>query len=507
MTVLAVLSTSFSTDKRPRPERQSIVILFETDVHCAIDGYAKIAGLRDAIADTAWTTLVSCGDFMQGDTPGAISHGQYIIDIMRTMNYDILCLGNHEFDYKVPRQLELLSQLKAQVVCCNFTDMKGKLLHAPYVIQKYGKRKVAFVGVLTPETELSCEWYAFHDENGKNIYSLHEKEFHAMVQKAVDAARKEGVDYVVLLSHVGEDDGENTFTSNDLIAATHGIDVVLDGHTHHIIDTVINNSLGKPVRLANTGSHVATVGKLYIGADGRMDVSLIPANEITQLNSKVSAAVEKVNARVKEQTGQVVAHSDVRLIVTEGQNNRIIRKMETNTGDLVADAMRWYADADISFANAGSIRVDLPEGDLTYGDIISLLPFDNMVWKISATGAQVYETLHQNIAWLPGEDGDFPQVSGLRYTATVSDHSISNVEVLQPDGSYAPLDMEATYTVGTTSYVITDGGFRQVLKDCPVLKITNDLYRDVLVQYITTALGGTIGKEYASPQGRITIKN
>ena len=506
LALAALLATSCQKDPvEPQQERQSIVILFENDVHCAIDGYARIAGLRDAIADTAWAALVSSGDYLQGAVTGAISQGLYIVDIMRTMRYDAVELGNHEFDYGVPRLQELFAGFNAPVLCCNLFDMQGHRLYDAYTIRTYGDRRVAFVGVLTPQTELSNERYSFYDSLDVQLYTLRQNEYTMLVQQAVDAARADGADYVVLLSHLGEDAYGNPFNSNDLIAATHGIDAVLDAHTHSIIDTVITNSQGQPVLLANTGTAFAKVGKLYIGPDGRMDITLIPTEQITQVSSTVNAAVERVKQAVNEQVGQIVGHSEVPILITDGNGIRLVRKAETNAGDLTADAMRWLTGAQIGLSNGGGIRVDLPAGDITYGDIMSLLPFDNLVWKIEATGAQILEMLRVGTANLPGESGDFPQVSGLRYTATVADHSISNVEVLQADGSYLPLDPSATYTIGTYDYTVTGGGFGGTLASSTVLSQSSTLYRDALVQYITTTLGGTIGQQYAAPQGRITI--
>lgn len=506
LALAALMATGCQKDPvEPQQERQSIVILFENDVHCAINGYARIAGLRDAIADTAWAALVSSGDYLQGAVTGAISHGQYIVDIMRTMRYDAVELGNHEFDYGVPRLQELFAGFNAPVLCCNLFDMQGHRLYDAYTIRTYGDRRVAFVGVLTPQTELSNERYSFYDSLDVQHYTLRQNEYTMLVQQAVDAARAEGADYVVLLSHLGEDAYGNPFNSNDLIAATHGINAVLDAHTHSIIDTVITNSEGDPVLLANTGAAFAKVGKLYIGPDGQMDITLIPTEQISQVSSTVNAAVEQVKQAVNEQVGQIVGQSEVPILITDGNGTRLVRKAETNAGDLTADAIRWLTDAQIGLSNGGGIRVDLPAGDITYGDIMSLLPFDNLVWKIEATGAQILEMLRVGTANLPGESGDFPQVSGLRYTATVADHSISNVEVLQADGSYLPLDPSATYTIGTYEYTVTGGGFGGSLSSCTVLSQSSTLYRDALVQYIATALGGTIGQQYAAPQGRITI--
>lgn len=496
-------------DNNPDETRQGIVILFDTDVHCYIDGYAKMAGLRDAIADTAWVALVSSGDFLQGATPGAISHGEFITDIMSTMHYDAVTLGNHEFDYGVPRLWELMDEFNAPVVCCNYTDMDGNLVYAPYTICNYGDRKVAYVGVLTPYTELRAEWFAFHDSEGQSVFTLHYDSYTNMVQKAVDEARSEGADHVVLLSHMGEDTATNQddyLTSNYIISSTHGIDVVLDGHSHDVVDTLIKNNQGLPVPLVNTGGYFANIGKLWIGADGQMDITLIPVEQVTQVSKAVDDEIENVKGLIMEETERVVMHSDYPLVVTDGKGTSLTRRQETNASDLATDALRWFMKADIGMLLGGSIRQDLNQGDITYGDIINMLPFDNCAIKIEATGAQILEVLRRNTALLPAADGDFPQVSGLRYTINVADHSISDVEFQQADGTYVPLSSTATYSIGSTDYATINGGFRGLFGGCAVLQYTFTLYRDALVQYVTDALGGHIGQPYAEPQGRITIK-
>lgn len=502
---LLLVSCHKATSTIPR-SRKGIVVLFENDVHCAIEGYPKMAGLRDAIADTAWTALVTSGDFLQGRVEGAISHGQYIVDIMRTMHYDAVGLGNHEADYGVARLQELFADFNATVLCCNLFDMGGARLYSDYTISTYGDRRVAFVGVLTPETELSSERYSFYDDKGLQLFTLCQNEYKALVQQSVDAARAEGADYVVLLSHLGEIEEEYPFTSVDLIASTYGIDAVLDAHTHNVVDTVVQNSHGMPVLLANTGTQFALIGKLYFAPDGSKDIALIPTEQVHQLNSSVYVAVENVNRQVSEQAGYVVAHSEVPILITDGNGHRMVRNAETNAGDLVADAMRWFMSADIGLINGGGIRVDLPAGDLSYGNFMSLLPFENVMIKIEATGEQILSMLHSAIGNLPNESGDFPHVSGLRFTVSAGDHSVSNVEVQQADGNYLPLDPAATYTIGTTNYAVTGGGFGGTLAGCPMLTQTSTIYCDALVQFVTNALSGTIGQQYARSQGRITVQ-
>ncbi len=241
---------------------KSIVVLYDNDVHCGVDGYAKIAGLRNAISDTAYVAVVSCGDYLQGGTVGAISEGKYVADIMRHVGYDAVTLGNHEFDYKTPRMFSLLSYINAPVTSVNLRNMStGEFCFAPYVIKKMGKRKVAFVGATTPTT-VSTEAYAFFDENEKQLFDLCANDIYRLVQNAADKARKEGADYVVVLSHLGEDKNYLNVDSHGLIHNVAGVDAVLDGHTHSVIPSdTVHNKKGQPVPISQTGTKFANIGK------------------------------------------------------------------------------------------------------------------------------------------------------------------------------------------------------------------------------------------------------
>ena len=287
--------------------QKSIVILYENDVHCGIDGYQKMAGLRDAInrSDTAYAGAVCVGDFLQGNTTGAISKGQYIADIMHLMDYDALTLGNHEFDYGVPRMRQLLEQIGAPVTCVNFFDAGApEPYYAPYVIHQYGDKKVAFVGACTPETMI-LEGYSFYDTNGILLYDLKPKTFYQLIQQAVDKARSEGADYVVLLSHVGETTQSLGFNSHLLVNNTRGIDVVLDGHSHEIFEGVpVKNLDGRDIIVTQTGTQFANIGKLLITPDGRMTTHLLKTKEIPYENARVSAVTDSIRQLVKAVTSK-----------------------------------------------------------------------------------------------------------------------------------------------------------------------------------------------------------
>ena len=488
--------------------QKSIVILYENDVHCGIDGYTKMAGLRDAInlSDTAYAAAVCCGDFLQGNTTGAISKGQYIADILQLMDYHALTLGNHEFDYGVPRMRQLLQQIGTPVTCANFFEAgEPEPVYAPYVIHQYGDKKVAFVGACTPETMI-LEGYSFYDTNGVLLYDLKPKTFYDLIQQAVDNARKEGADYVVLLSHVGETVQSLGFSSHRLVKNTRGIDVVLDAHSHEIFEGVkVKNLDGKEITVTQTGTQFVNVGKLVITPDGRFITKLIKPQDIPYENAAVTAAIDSVHQMVKAVTSEVVAHSDYRLVVTDENAQMIVRGQETNAGDIVADAYRHALKADIGFENGGGIRNDIHAGDITYGDIIGMLPYDNTLRRISVTATQLQQMLTRCTALVPVLDGNFPQCSGLRFTIHSKSHTVSDIEIQQEDGSYAPIDMQRTYSVALTNYNHDAGGFFDCFKTCPVLEESTIRYYEALSDYLRKVLGGTTGETYSQPQGRIRI--
>ena len=491
------------------PSPKSIVILYENDVHCGIDGYTKLAGLRNAIAgsDTAYVATVCCGDFLQGGTSGAISRGQYIIDIMRNVGYQAITIGNHEFDYGVPRMKRLLETVNAPVVCANFYESGAPSPYfPPYVIHQIGDKRIAFVGALTPET-MNLESYSFYNDKGEKLYDLRPDDFYSLVQQAVDEARQAGADYVVLLSHVGEQTQSMGFDSHRLIANTKGIDMVLDGHTHSVIEhDEVANLDNQMIGITQTGTQFAHVGKLLI-KDGRFTTSLIPTKNIPYEDARVTAVTDSIKTLMNEFVNKVVCISDYTLEVTDDTDDFLVRYQETNAGDLVTDAYRTFMDAEIGLENGGGLRNDVEAGEITYGDITALSPYDDHVYKIEATGEQIIEVLHQNTLLVPELDGDFPQCSGLKYTIHCVSHTISDVMVQdRTTGEYVPIDPAQTYTVALTDYY-KGGGFRNVLKNCTVLAISTILTRDVIATFMQENLGGRLDSTYATSQGRITILN
>lgn len=503
-TLISVLASSCNPNQ---PDR-SIVILFENDVHCAIDGYPQMAAYRDQLSDMACVQMVSCGDFIQGGVVGSLSKGQAIIDIMKTMQYDVITIGNHEFDYKCPHLFSLMDDLSVPVTCCNFIDYQTRQsVYPSYVLNEVGGRKIAYVGVTTPTT-LSTMPSAFVNEEGQKIYDLAKDEVFDCVQTAVDQARKAGAEYVFVLSHLGEEENDMGITSQAMVAATNGIDVVLDAHAHNVIpQAMVANKDGKEVPVSQTGTKFSHVGKLVILPNGEISISLVETETLTARNEIVQAAVDKVKAETEAITARHICHSDVALPLEDEDGFEFGRICESAAGDLATDAFRTIVGSDICVLDAGSIRNGLKSGDLTYGDILAFLPYDSQLCEAEVTGEELVEMLKANTILIPNPDGQFPMVSGLRYTVDAITHVVSDVKVLdKASNTFLPIVKDKTYSIASTEYTLYGGGLRSALVNARPVRKGVAQYCDAFVDYVTNHLDSLISEQNCHLDGRINVK-
>ena len=525
--------------------QDDIVILYTNDVHCAVDadiGYAGLAAYKNWIEQkTDYVTLVDCGDALQGDAIGTVSKGEYLVDIMNYIGYDFAVLGNHEFDYGMQQLSELMAKSSAQYLGCNinYTGSGESAVSAlkAYEIVEYGKVKVAFIGVLTPESIVKSTPSYFMDESGQIVYDFYGnsgEQLYTQVQKTVDECRDQGADFVVALAHLGNDEQSEPFSSVDLIKSTSGIDVVLDGHSHSVIpcDVVIDKD-GNKVLLSSTGTGLTNIGQLVITPSGNISTGLI--GDYPDSESKTETFIKEIQSQYESDLNRVVAQTEVKLTTTSDSAVRLIRNRETNLGDFCADAYRYIAEADIGFANGGGIRADIDAGDITYGDIISVHPYGNTLCVAEVTGQEILDALEMASRSVlletsdrenaVGENGGFLQVSGLKYTVDTSIEStvqvdesgmflscgenrrVKDVMVLGDDGEYVPLDPQKTYTLASHNYLIKQGGDGiNMFMDNKLILNEGMLDYQVLITYITENLDGIVGEEYSTAQGRIIIE-
>ncbi len=519
-----------------------VYILFTSDVHCGIDkgfGYTGLAQVRNTLEAQGYTTiLVDNGDSIQGESIGTLSNGSEIIKLMNELKYDVAIPGNHEFDYGMEEFLKRAEEADFPYISCNF-NKDGELLFDRYIIKEVAGMKIAFVGVTTPWTVITSTPAFFQNEQGSYIYGFMQDEsgelLYKAVQDAVNDARADGADYVYVLGHLGLDEVNNPWSYADVIENTNGIDVFLDGHSHDTEQVQMKNKDGDIVVRSACGTKLNCIGYSHISPEnGIVETGIwtwnnsLAADTLLGFKNDMTEKIDTANKTLDETLGKVVASTTVDLTIndpvetdTNGAPIRMIRRAETNLGDLCPDALRVRFGTDISILNGGGIRANINKGDITFKDIISVFPFGNMVSVVECTGEQILNALEWGASKVPLENGGFLQVSGMSYEIDLNanghclademgmfsgyegEHRVRNIMV----GS-EPLDLEKTYTVAGTSYVLLEKGDGMTAFDgCKVLQESVAIDNQVLIDYIVETLGGVIGSEYADPygQGRITI--
>ena len=406
----------------------------------------------------------------------------------------------------------------------------------PCQIVSYGDTDVAFIGVCTPENITSSTPAFFSDESGAFVYDFYGQgdgeAFYKQIQATVDECRNKGADYVVALAHLGTDESSAPFRSTDLIARTEGVDVVLDGHSHSVIPCqIMENKKGEEVLLSSTGTGLNHIGQLVITPDGMMTTGLLT---YAKEDADMAAYVKEIKDLFAADMQKVVGRSEVPLSISSEKGIRMVRNRETAIGDFCADAFRAVSGADVAIVNGGGIRGDLPAGEITYEDVLAVHPYGNTLCVVEASGQDILDVLEMANRTVMsetddgenpvGENGGFLQVSGLRFvvdtsvasTVVVDDNDmfvscgenrrVKEVEILQEDGSYAPLDPKGMYTLASQNYLLKNGGDGlNLFTEHVFLSDEGVADYQVLIDYIDS-LGGVIGKEYGSPQGRIAIE-
>ena len=519
-------------------EPKDAVVLFTNDVHCGIDGYAALAALRAQIAEEGLDVIVvDDGDFVQGEMIGGYYKGEPIIELMNAVPYTLATFGNHEFDYGMDQLKKLIGEMKFEMISCNFEEIaSGKTLAAQYKIVMLGNRKVAFVGASTPESLTKSNPKFFAGADGKIAYTFAENNLYEKIQNAVDAARKEGAQTVVLVSHLGVNGVTSDWSAPTVISKTRDIDVVLDGHSHEVFaGEGYKNADGKEILYSQTGTKLMYIGKLTITKDGAVRTELIrPADVDVNKSENVKKAYDEVQKLIKADNDKLaflnekLGDAEVSLTDTDPRTgSRRVRSGETNLGDFCADAYRVVTGAQTSIINGGGLRTSVEAGDVTRLALMNVNPWNNPMCTVEMTGQAILDLLEFNCRYLPDQEcGGFCQVSGMSYEV---DASIPSPVKIDDKGIFAgveegkqrrvrnvrvdgiPLDTAKTYTVASTKYCILEGGDGnggvQGIKALKTEGISADA--ECLIKYFTENLKGKITmEEYGNPlgAGRIIIR-
>ena len=508
-------------------DSETIVILYENDVHCAVEGYSKLAAMKNELkSEYEYVGVVSSGDFVQGGTLGAVSKGEYIVELMNLVGYDAIALGNHEFDYTISRLTELYELSETKYISCNFAKIgEEKTYFEPYTIVSYGDVDIAYIGIITPETITSARPSQFRNENGEIIYTFNESRLYELVQESIDEATEDGADYVIALSHIGYDESGELNDVTDVIENTDGLDVVLDAHSHSVIEEkIVKDKSGDDVLLSSTGTGFENIGKLTI-ANGEFDAELVKTETYTKTDADVDAYIAEINESYAELGNRKIGESKVELITHNEEGTRLVRTAETNLGNLCSDALFFVTNADVSYVNGGGLRAPIKSGDMTFNDIYSVFPFNNRIVTAEITGQVLLNMLEMSMISYPQEDGAFPHMSGITFSVNKSipssikvdengfftkvdgDYRVYDVKVLDKEsGNYKALELDKKYILAAADYYILNfGSGMSMFKDAKVVESEGMLDVEVLERYITDNLNGVIGEEYKDVVNRITF--
>ena len=520
VTTLAAEDTAVGTTAVEQTYAGKTVILHSNDVHGAITGYACIAALKtDYESRGAEVILVDAGDYSQGTTNVSTTKGADAVAMMNAAGYDVVTIGNHEFDYGYEQLMDNMSKAEFKVVCADVFDADGTtIFDANYTYTTKSGVKVGFFGLLTPEAQTKA--------NPALIKGLTFAidDLWAVSQKQIDALAD--ADVVICLSHLGVDNETKPYTSYDLWNNTKGIDMIIDGHSHTVMTKGDKN---EPIQ--STGTAFANIGVIVIDDASKKIESneLVAVTDTMAKDGAVAAAAEKIIDRVKAEYDVKFAVSKVELNGAKAPNGN--RDVETNNGDLITDAMVWQVlqnkdgltvneDHVVAITNGGGIRAAIKPGDVTKNDINTVLPFGNTVAVVYVTGAELLEALEASTYCTPGAIGGFPQVSGINFTLHTGKAYDANAETYPNSTYYGPKSINRVvinsingkefkeneiYAVVTNNFCAAGGDTYYAFASASAQFDTGIPVDEAVMAYITRELKGVIGEQYAAPQGRILM--
>ena len=522
------------------PEEVAAVILHTNDVHVGLQdniGYDGLALYKKEIeAQYDNVLLIDAGDAIQGAAIGAISKGAEIIKIMNRLGYDLAIPGNHEFDFGFDVLDDCSEELTCGYTCANFCTIDGEPVFKPWRILEAGDLQIGFVGAVTPDTFTRSAIKDIVNEVGEPMYDFLADEtgdrLAQALQKSIDEARDNGADYVILVAHLGsgESDTEH-YSSSAIVGRLNGLDAVIDGHSHEVYETSIPDRDGKMVPIAQTGTKLTNIGRMTIYKDGRIEGTLVetvpqgsgfPVEAVTRKDAEryvdpdmkafIDEIVDSYDGIMSRKIGDLSAD----LMKTDVSGKDMSRIGENGLCELVADAFRGVCKTQTALIGAGSVRTNLQAGEVTYQDVVDILPYCNEVIMTEVSGQMLLDALEFGVSFLPDSSGAFPQVSGITYSVNRDIDSSVRIndkkQFLSVDGEYRvsdvkvdgrDLDPDAIYTLAITSYLFTGGDGYTMFEGGKIYSSTMLPDNEVVMKYIEEELEGVIPEKYAEPQGRL----
>ena len=521
---------------------EDIIILHTNDVHCELNEYIGYDGLmlykKDLQKKYRNILTVDAGDHIQGNSYGYFSKGIDIINIMNKIGYDVVTIGNHEFDYGLEGLLKCNETLTCGYTSANFCYNKNNTpIFSKYIIKElHNKKKIGFIGLTTIETLLKTYLFTILDEDNEKTYSFltgnNGDQLYSTIQNYINEIKEYGVDYIIILSHLGDDEDLKLYNSKAIISNTNGINALIDGHSHNIYNTTCKNKDGKEIPLIQTGSKLNNLGIIKIGANGDITSELI--STIPEPSDKTGAIKVKRNdketwidtemrdyllnitnnAKLKEKIG----YSSFDLIDENNEHVQLSRYKETNLGDLSADAIRYIGNSDICLMCSRNIKNDLKKGDILYKNIIDTIPFYDEIIVKEVKGEDIIDALEYGVRLSPKKSSRFLQVSGISFKIDISFNSTVEVDengmfigvrgnrrVYDIKIGKGKIDPNKKYKISFNNNIGAGGDGYSMFGKYEVILNTNKSSNEALLTYVKKELNGKIPNRYKDSQDRIII--
>ena len=556
-TIFLITSCFPSTDKTKRflqsEKSNDIVILHTNDVHCGVQDSIGYDGLmlykKQLLQKHNNVILVDAGDHIQGGTIGQITSGEAIIDIMNELEYDVVTLGNHEFDYGIEQLETIKNSLTCGYISSNYCYKKNKeSIYPPYkIIEKSGK-KIGFIGVATPETLTKSYLITLLDDKGELIYDFltenHNQELYERVQKHIDELQEKKVDYIIILAHMGKGgDSLEEDTSIELLKNLKNVNALIDGHTHLIYSEKTPDKNNNNVILVQTGTKLTNIGVLTIHENGTLsheNIDEVPydptlaeqtlnvtrSSKIRYVDKDMSEFLNDIYDSFSDKLNEVIGKSDFLINVyknaTESTDShtQLSRIGENALCNLVADSMRELGEGDITILNAGTVRADINKGNITYQNVLNVLPYSDDIIVKEITGQTILEALEFGVRNFPEQNARFPQVSHITYKLDTSINSsvvVDENKVFKKLGGEnrvydikingEKLDLKKKYTISSRYFILNGGDGYSMFANCETIKTSLGVDNEVLLHYIRNNSNGTIPIKYKAAEGRLLKTN
>jgi 5'-nucleotidase / UDP-sugar diphosphatase len=481
----------------------------ETDA--AGECFGGIARLKTIIDETRAkyedgnSILLSAGDNFQGSLYYTTYKSKVVSDFFNQMGFDVVATGNHEFDDGPEEFMRFIEAAEFPIVGGNFDVSKEPTLVGKIegsIVLDIDGEKVGIIGATTEDTPDIAS-------PGPNVEFTDVFEYVRNAAATLDAA---GVDKIILLSHIG-------YTLDlQLAADVPLVDVIVGGHSHSLLGsmegaagpypTMVANPDGVEVPVVQANQYGKYLGDIavtwddegnVISAEGEpflIDASVTGNEDFANQLAELAAPIEEAMSVVIGTATEAIEGS-----------REVCRVEECSMGNLVADAMLDAAadqGATIAIQNGGGLRASIDAGEITVGEVITVLPFSNTLATVDISGADVIDALENGVSDIENGAGRFPQVAGLKYSYTLANpvgERISDVQVLVGGDAWAPIDEEATYTIVTNNYMRGGGdGFGTFAEGDNPYDFGPPL-EQVLADYIAE-----LGGEYTPyTDGRITV--